>query len=173
MEQSKVKNYLETGSNVAVIAVAVLVIGVFAWQYFAGEEQPSREGLRKGATLSQLPMHDFKSSPHTLIIALNSKCGYCSASIPFYNRITESLRDSAVRTVAVFPNQDKDAQQYVGEKGFKIDSVVTGDFHALKIRSTPTLILVDNSGKILDFWIGRLNNDKEQEVLNTLASLKS
>lgn len=172
MEQSRLKGYLETGSNIAVVLVAVLIIGVFTWQYFAGK-QPSelQSGLHKGANLSQLSGYDFSSSPKTLIIAVHSKCGYCSASIPFYNRVTESLKDkNIVRAIAVFPGSDTDAKQYVEAQGLKTDSVVMADFRALHINNTPTMILVDSKGKIIDFWVGQLTEDKQQQVMKIISA---
>ena len=42
------------------------------------------------------------------------------------------------------------------------------DFSAIKIPGTPTLLLVDNNGKVLNVWVGKLDDRHEKEVLKTL-----
>lgn len=39
---------------------------------------------------------------------------------------------------------------------------------ALNLVATPTVILVDNSGKILDFWIGKPSKEVEQQILKAI-----
>jgi hypothetical protein len=41
---------------------------------------------------------------------------------------------------------------------------------SLGVRGTPTLLLVNNTGKIADFWVGKLSPDKEAEGLRRLRS---
>jgi len=43
------------------------------------------------------------------------------------------------------------------------------DFDKLGIHSTPTLILVDSAGKVLDSWSGELKSDGEREVFAALG----
>jgi hypothetical protein len=42
------------------------------------------------------------------------------------------------------------------------------DFAAVKVPGTPTLMLVDNEGEILDVWVGKLDASGEKKVLSTL-----
>jgi thioredoxin-related protein len=171
MNESKLKHYLEISSSVAVLILAVIVITVFLWTYFGSNQSvKSQSGLRRGTNLTQLAGYDYNSSPQTLIIALSSKCGYCHESIPFYNKLAELQSGiKNVRTVAVFPNKEEGISSYVQEKQLKTNAVVVGDFRSLNIKSTPTVILVDKNGKILDFWSGKLTAETEQEVIKAIS----
>lgn len=42
------------------------------------------------------------------------------------------------------------------------------NFKALNLVATPTVILVDNSGKVLDFWIGKPSKEVEQQILKAI-----
>ena len=42
------------------------------------------------------------------------------------------------------------------------------DFSTIKVSGTPTLLLVDNNGKVLDVWVGMLPEDRQQEVFEVL-----
>jgi hypothetical protein len=35
----------------------------------------------------------------------------------------------------------------------------------LNVTGTPTLILADSSGRVLDFWVGKLSREEEQQVI--------
>jgi hypothetical protein len=46
--------------------------------------------------------------------------------------------------------------------------MVTVDFSKIKVPGTPTLLLVDNQGKVLDVWVGKLDESRQREVLARL-----
>ncbi|MBD0371859.1 MAG: redoxin family protein [Pyrinomonadaceae bacterium] len=173
MEQSRLKNYLEMGSNAAVILVAAVILTIFGWHFLIRSPNSSPlVGLQKGQSLIQLPGYSYNSAPQTLVIALSSKCGYCSESIPFYNKLAELQNNPNKRTqlVAVFHTNDSGAVQFTQEKQLNINYITSVDFQALTIKSTPTMILVDSNGKVVDFWIGQLTEDKQQQIIKIITA---
>jgi thiol-disulfide isomerase/thioredoxin len=165
----KLKTRLEVATNIAVLLAAVAVLITFAWNVYRAR-QPSpqlRPGLQKGVTLGPLRGLNYSDSPRTLVVTMNTHCGYCAASVPFYNRLAELERGNgkALRVVSVFPNSDDEVREYASLTQLHLDTIAMADFAALNLAGTPTLILVDEGGKVLDFWVGQLSEDAEQHVL--------
>jgi uncharacterized protein (DUF2126 family) len=54
--------------------------------------------------------------------------------------------------------------------GVKVDEVEQASFIDLGILGTPTLILVDSSGKVVNKWEGALSPSMESEVISQLKN---
>lgn len=172
MDQAKAKSYLEMATNLAVLLVAIVLLGTFARNYFAPQTGVRLEsGLQKGKTFSQLPGVDYGSSVETVVVALNSKCDFCKESLRFYKQLAETQRKKGTSStiVAIFPDTDYEVKEFMRQNDFDMKSISNIDFKAIGLVSTPTMILVDSSGKIVDFWIGKLSNDVEQQVLKGIT----
>jgi hypothetical protein len=68
MSQFRVRRYLETATNVAVLLGAVVVIFVGLWSHFRGSEKPQLSvGLRTGALLVSPPGIQYGNAQRTLM----------------------------------------------------------------------------------------------------------
>ena len=115
---------------------------------------------------------DYKQAPRTLILALNVDCRYCTRSVPFYNSVAEARRENAgqFNLVAAFINKDPElVKSYVEQKGLSVQAIPGVDLDNLGVHMTPTLILVDSAGKVLDSWRGELQPDGERELFAALG----
>ena len=140
MPESKVKTYLEIATNIAVLAVSTLVLGLFAWSYLAQKTAPQiQDGLQKGKALPRLSGVDYSNSPRTLIMALSTRCGYCKESLPFYKQlvVAEHENNKTTRLLAMFPDTKDAVDQYISQNQFKVDTISEVDFRALNIAGTP------------------------------------
>lgn len=165
------RDYLEVVTNAAVLLMAVTIASIFLRNNLMPQQPPPlRTALQRGQTVSQVPGVNFHSAPKTLLIALNTKCGYCAASVPFYNRLADSQKNGgeSIRIVALFPNKEEEVQQFVGDRQLKIETLASVNYSTLAITGTPTMLLVNKDGQLTDFWIGSLSAEVEQEVLNSL-----
>jgi len=102
----------------------------------------------------------------TLLLALSTGCHFCTDSAPFYQRVSQEHGDTHL--VAVFPQEASDGEQYLSKLGIQVDEVKQASFVELGITGTPTLALIDNSGKVLKIWEGALSPENENEVLRRL-----
>lgn len=176
MNQVKLKGYLEVATNIAVLLVALAVLGTFAWNYFGRTPAPQLQtGFQKGQTFAQVPGVSYESSPQTLLIAMSTNCHYCTESLPFYKQLVEAQRANgqATHIVAVFPNPEAEVRQYVQQNNLDLKTIAGVDFGALNISGTPTAILIDENGKVRDFWIGRLPQEQEQQVIQAVSGPNS
>lgn len=99
-------------------------------------------------------------------------CGFCTKSVPFYNRLAEARRENAgqFNIIAAFINKEDDrVKSYAEEKQLSVQTIAGVDLDKLSIHTTPTLVLVDSAGKVLDSWRGALRPDGEREVFDALG----
>ncbi|HZB45105.1 MAG TPA: hypothetical protein VE360_07670, partial [Pyrinomonadaceae bacterium] len=110
---------------------------------------------------------DWSKSERTVLLALSTKCRFCTESAPFYQRLAqEKEKHDDLGLLAVLPQSIDESQKYLGEHGIKVDAVKQATPGSLNVRGTPTLILVDQTGAVVESWIGKLPPPKEVEVLN-------
>jgi len=176
MDRQKIKSYLESATNIAVLLASVAVLLVCTLNYFTVDSTPLLiEGLQKGKNLSPLPTYNYGDSPRTLIVALNTDCGYCGDSIPFYKRLIEAAQtnNKATKIVAVFQNSSNKVERYLQEKQFNANTISDANLNAFNVTATPTMILVDSKGIILDFWIGKLSKEDEEQVLKIINNTET
>jgi thiol-disulfide isomerase/thioredoxin len=172
-DQHQIRRSLESATSAAVVLASVAVLAIFAWNYFTPAPAPRvLPGLQKGDFLDALATYSYSDSPRTLILALTTDCNSCRESLPFYQRFSEAAgkKDGAVRVVAVFPNSTNEVEQYLRQNQSDLKTISRANLSALNVLATPTLILVDGRGQILDFWIGKLAAEDEQRVINALTN---
>lgn len=171
MKLAKAKTLLEVVTNIAVLLVAAVFLGNFAWNY--AHRQPAqqlRPGLAKGKSFAPLHGVDYSHAPQTLLIAMNTECGYCKESIPFYQQLVSNRTEQNKNTklIAIFPEGQDAVQQYLEENQLEIESISSADFKALNLAGTPTMVLLDSSGKVIDFWVGKIPKEAEPQVRQAL-----
>jgi hypothetical protein len=175
------RNAVETAANIAIIVVAsVATIVMIRSSVFDGNlrQAPKETTIatrtarhisapEPGTTLS-LPQVDWTRSKNTLVLALAKGCRFCEQSAPFYRRLAGELAGRQdVRLVAVFAHETQgEAKEYLDSLGVPVAEIEQAPLHAIGARGTPTLILADNTGKVMESWIGSQNDDKEAELLN-------
>ena len=166
------KNILDVTTSVVVMLFAVVALGVLVKNYLIPQGARTNVVINKGSFFPEIPGVDYKQTPRTLILALNVDCRYCSKSVPFYNTLVESQHQNAgqFKIVAAFINKDAAlVKSYVEEKQLSVPAIPGIDLDRLGVHLTPTLILVDSSGKVLDSWRGALQSEGEREVFDALG----
>jgi len=165
---------LETLTNIAIIVLCVVasasLIHKFFFQQPAGPRMPqgAEVGDRLDAVKSILPAGSNK----TLVVAVAPGCHYCNESMPFYKSLMDerNRKGSAVKVVGAIPGPEAKAEEekHMAAAGVSFDAVSPVDFQAIKVPGTPTLLLVDATGKVEKVWVGRLKPNVEKEVLAVL-----
>lgn len=170
---SNLTQKLESLSHLATIVIAILLGVIVTQNSFLARSvklpEPSPlPQLRAGTKLS-LPDVDWGKNDRTLLITLSQGCRYCSASAPFYQRIAqEAPGRRSVGLVALLPQPVGDARNYLNGLGVNVADVRQVALDSLGVVGTPTLILVNKQGVVINSWRGQLPPFKEEEVLNQL-----
>jgi len=103
------------------------------------------------------------------VLAVSATCEYCRKSAPFYRQLSERISSSAdVRLLVVSPEPEAAVENWlssIGVVGYRLVRERVGRYG---FRVTPTLVIVDQHGRITDLLIGQLSREEEEAVLSRL-----
>ena len=172
---STLSKKIETVANVGIIALTLSVGGILVKrQFFSTPSTASASGaasISNPAAGTRLSLGvDWTKSDHTVLLALSKDCHFCTESAPFYRKLVdETAGRSDVRIVAIFPREGvSDGNAYLNELGLSVAETRHAPLETIGARGTPTLVLVDKGGKVVQSWTGRLTSEKELELLSRL-----
>lgn len=163
---------LKFEAYILVLVVAHLLGAFLLRDYFTvnpklSDEQTKMNDPIVGAKIN-LPDWDWSRHPQTLILTLQKDCHSSNESSLFYKRVIETVAEKNVKLVAVFPTEKEESIIHLYNLGLTGMEVRQSPLSSLRVAGTPTLILIDDKGRITDFWSGRLSAEKETEVINKL-----
>jgi hypothetical protein len=154
---------VENATNIAVI-VFVCLAAVFFYRTY---EDNRPEVPQTGATLPALAGYSWQSTSQSLVLALRKGCHFCEESMPFYRKLYDLEKSNSlkVKMVAVFPDTTQDAYEVLSTQSLPIPCIPKFSLSSLSVSGTPTLILVDQTGRVEKAWIGKLDSQGEENVL--------
>lgn len=155
----------EVGSNIAVM----LLVGLVGWTLIAShlsrppQATPAVNELKRGDVIhvaAETLTHD-----KNLVAVMSVRCIHCTRSLPMLAQIAKSVKDRA-GVMAVFSPSDapSQAKAFIDDAGVMASlpaNVTSADFH---IRGTPTFVLLDRRGKVLNVWVGELTGQSVDAI---------
>jgi ferritin-like metal-binding protein YciE len=172
------KSTLDTAANIAIIVVCAIAAVVLIRNQFFPPAPPPRPGeVAQGDQLPVLQQAVPAGADRALVMALAPGCHFCTESMPFYKRLIDerNQKGSDVKVVAAVSAPDAKAgeMKIMADAGVKPDAVVELNFQEAKVAGTPTLLLVDNKGEVLDVWVGKLDDiySAEKQILQALPRM--
>jgi len=167
--KSELSKRVELVANVAIIVVAIAVCVALYKNYFRKDPTANHQ-ISKGTKVS-VPDVDWSKNNQTLVLALSTECHFCSESAPFYQHLIQAKTGSeAFEVIAVVPQPESEGRQYLRELGVNVEQVKQVELRTLGVQGTPTLLLVNKNGEVIDVWTGKLPQAKEVEVLERLQA---
>lgn len=170
---SSLKNNFDTFINIAVLVCIIALIGFFGYRWFSPQIQQSNpeEEFAEGKFLAEVPNLNESNFERSIVLILNADCKYCEASLDFYKRLANSKYDAKSKQLtALFLQPEEFVNKYVKDKNLSIRAIPGANFEKLKVGLTPTIVVVDRQRQIIKSWFGKLEPDKEQEVINILEN---
>lgn len=161
---------IEAVANVVVILLAVVIGTVFLRDRFA-TPAPQPSEVKAGDKLVGLDGWNWGAHDRTLLLVLRKGCHFCEDSAPFYQRLVAKQQQDAPNTaiVAVFPDTADAVKEVVQSEGLAVHALAGVPLERLKVSGTPTLLLVDRNGTVLNAWMGMLSPRQELEVMRAMA----
>lgn len=166
---------LDVVSNMTMTVASVFLIVVVGMQWHspaAGtlNRQVTSPSYNEGQAFPQIPGLTTTRDKPTLLLFVKSTCKYCTESLPFYARIIQGQRAGwAVEIAAVTQEPAEQCRAYLVSGGLAIDKVLTVAGTDVRLRGTPTLVLLSPKGTVIKIWEGKLSPDREEEVVRLLA----
>jgi hypothetical protein len=112
-----------------------------------------------------VPAAWYADAPHTLIVFARASCAACEKLQPFLKQIVGRMGGHAV--MAHPPGAVTDDQQFGRGLGLADDRIVM-TVPGLRVRATPTIVLVTRGGVVIDAWEGAGREDRQAAILETL-----
>lgn len=161
---------IEVVANVLVILLAVVIGSVYLKDRFSAPN-PAPNEVKAGNKLPRLAGWDWSAHERTLVLVLKKGCHFCEDSAPFYQRLAAQQRSEGleVAIVAVFPDSADAVNEVARSEGLGIHALAGVPLETLKVSGTPSLLLVDKSGTVLNTWIGMLSPRQELDVMRAVA----
>jgi len=174
--QKPKKSSLDTAANIAIIVVcAIAAVVLIRNQFFPPRPGPppgSPAMVKEGDRFDEIKAALPAGTNRALVVAVSPTCHFCNESMSFYKQLLDqrNQKNSPVKFIAAVPTDAAKAEeaQKFATAGAPPDSLVHLDFNTIKVPGTPTLMLVDNNGKVLNVWVGKLDEGGEKEVLKVL-----
>jgi len=126
-----------------------------------------------GEVFPALPGIGTVTDEAALLLVVKESCGFCTASVPFYQRLGQAVQDlrprgAGPRLLGVCSDPTETCIAYFKRNNVAVDGAVGVAPELLKIEGTPTLLLLER-GKVASVWVGRLAEQREEEVLAALS----
>ena len=171
MKSTLVKK-IEVFTNIAIILVALILGAVLVKKFlFADTATQPKKDIAVGEKVD-FDQINWASNKNTLLLVLSKDCHFCSESVPFYQKISQEFSNSpSVKIAAVFPQDVQTAQEYMKTNNLGINQIYQANPPSLGVGGTPTMLLIDGNGNVVETWFGKLFPDEEQKVLNRLRSV--
>ncbi len=158
---------VELFANLAIILVAITIVVVLVQKFFFPRTAEPPQTIALGSKVS-LPGVEWAKNGKTLVVALSTSCHFCSESAPFYQRLAQAAVAKEVKVIAVLPQSPAEGHDYLKTLAVPISDVRQVSLSSLSIGGTPTLVLVNEKGEVAGVWIGKLQSNKEDELLSRL-----
>jgi hypothetical protein len=165
---------LDKVANIAVIVGVVVFLALVAhnrpWRSNAPPvSQAATAEALKGKTVRVAGL-DFPRSRASVLLVISKSCHFCEESLPFYRTLATETQGK-VDLLAALPQPRPEAEAYLKAAGVAAIQVTSVQPSELGLTGTPTLVLLDRSGKVQEVWIGLLNGTRQAQVRSRLAQL--
>ena len=135
------------------------------------QQTPTRLEISAGDTLRSVQQLTGHDDDDWLLLAISPYCPYSTLSMPFYRKLVSERNDRNIQVIAAVDTSISVEIQKLrlDNKGVSVDSVVALPFHALKIRSVPTVMHLKSDGTVLNVWKGLLDEEYQHDLLSTIG----
>lgn len=91
--------------------------------------------------------------------------------MPFYRKLVQVAADSHRSVQIVFSSWEpvETTKRYLAGHNV-VSKLISVTLPSTPVRATPTILLVNRSGEILDGWQGQLNGSQQSEILKRVSS---
>lgn len=160
---------LEIAANLAILILAGIIGFRLLGLHSGHSGAPAIRDLQAGSPVN-LSSVDWHQNEHTLVVAVQVGCPFCTASSSFYKQLIDAAKGKQIHIVVAAPQEVTETREYAGSIGLTGADIRQVSLAALQVRGTPTLILADSSGRAASVWRGKIPTAKEAGVLNEIRA---
>jgi thiol-disulfide isomerase/thioredoxin len=160
---------LEKTANVAVIVGVAVFLFLVVRNQLNHSQLPIVPSMTAEAFVGQtinLPGLQFPQDHKSLVLALSTACHFCEASLPFYKELASKVQGQ-VNIVAILPQPQPEAEAYLQHAAIRTTQIISVSLDKVGVGATPTVLLVNEKGKVQAAWVGILDDKGQQQVLSS------
>ena len=149
-------NRVATVMSALLVAVLAGTLLVIMWPRIAaatGSRPAPPPPAYAAGDVIDVPAEWYRGSARTLVLFGQASCGACQDAKPFLQQLVTALQPRAAVVVASPGKGMTDDTAWAAEIGVP-DTAVHAVPRRLRVRVTPTLVLVNARGEILGAWEG-------------------
>ena len=162
---------IELGAQILIAVAVVVAAGVLVKRnLFSHPANPGTMPRINAGEKLNVPNIDWEQNKKSLVFFLKKDCVFCTSSAPFYRLLIGEASKRNVKTLAILPDPDREAREYVKSLDLPIETVQTGSLSSYKIAGTPTVLFVDRLGIVRSVWFGAAP-EREKEMRAKLFEL--
>jgi hypothetical protein len=155
-------------ASVSVVLTRRALAGTATTPQRAPAATPPRPVMVAGSPLRGVDAAVLRKTDRSLVLVFAAGCSVCRSSVPFYQRLAKQVagRSGAQLVVAVTDSVDESRSLL----GFQdpTATMVRVNAQDMDIVGTPTLVLCDREGRIVNSWLGKLTDESQDAVLRAL-----
>lgn len=170
LREEKLRRFVIALTNIGVLLLVVLALSIAVWIYLKPKDEIHfTTGLHRGEKFKSAPMAVAGNPVRTLLIVIDPMGYDSNESARLYRELTDVSCKDKTTVRAIFSGDESAAEEYMTRNQVWMDSASSVKFGVNNIDGAPAIILLDADGTILDFWLGKLSNDDERQVINAIS----
>ncbi len=88
--------------------------------------------------------------------------------MPFYRRVSDAAKLAGTRIIGVAADDVETNRANLEKNGVRVDAVVSLSNNGIRLRATPSLVLVNRDGAVVNSWLGKLIPQLEADVIRAV-----
>jgi len=164
------KSNWSKASDIVFISSCIVVVTVLVLKYTRsqGVVDPNKPLAKEGIALTnKIPIETLglPVAQKTALVVIVADCICCLRSVTFYARLMEVSRAARGKARVVFAclTSIEKTAPFFKQHGLNPDAVVVLP-QELRVPGTPTLLVIDQNGTVINSWAGQLSPDQELKV---------
>ena len=161
-------------ASVGFALMVAATLGYIGWPRVAaalGSKPTPRPPAYAVGDIVDVPAAWYSSADTTLVLFARASCGACQKAQPFLTKIVGLMNARGAAVMAHPPLTDVEDTQFAKSLGVKNDHIVVVPA-GVRVRATPTVLLVNRQGKIISAWEGVGKDDRQAAILAAINAVR-
>ena len=172
MKHDRLINKISVAASLVLAVTLCTTLGIVFWPRVAsalGIRPAPPAGAYAVGDRIDVPASWYDRAPRTLVVFARASCGACQNAQPFLKALAATVTShGGAVMIAGHRDTPKEDGEFAASLGLDEDAFAT--FPAgLRVRRTPTLVLVDRAGVILASWEGVGPVEQQREIAAAVA----
>jgi peroxiredoxin len=159
--------------SAGLVLMLVATAGTIAWPRLAATLGATPDVVLpyETGTLIDVPAAWYQGGPETLIVFARATCAACEKAQPFLKDLVGRMSTRGRVVMAHPPGAPDEDRKFGQDLGISRDRIHM-TLEKLRVRATPTLVLVNGDGRVVRAWEGVGDEAQQATILAAIAPAK-